>query len=322
MLIDGYGRRIDYLRLSVTQRCNFRCTYCMPTTPFTWVPKENILSFEELFCFVRVAIDEGIRKIRITGGEPTLREGLDSFLRMIFTYKPDIDLAMTTNGFLLPALARSYADAGLKRVNISLDSLKPDTAAKIAGGKEVLSHVLAGIDAALDAGLRVKLNCVPMRGINDMEIVDLIEYARHKGVMIRFIEFMENTHAKTGVHGLQSSEILDLIRSRFASREVVKEFNSPAKLYQCDDGYIFGIIEPHKEDFCDSCNRVRLSAEGFLIPCLYFDDAITIKEAIRAGDTAAALSIFRDVICNKPEKNKWSGVDFESSDRAFYVTGG
>lgn len=129
MLIDGFGRKVDYLRVSVTERCNFRCQYCMPEKPFSWVPKENLLSYEDLFKFIKVSIDEGIKKVRITGGEPLLREGLDIFIKMVFDYKNDIDLALTTNGFLLPRVAKKLKDAGLKRINISLDTLDHATAA-------------------------------------------------------------------------------------------------------------------------------------------------------------------------------------------------
>ncbi len=139
MLIDGHGREVNYLRISVTERCNFRCQYCMPEKPFSWVPKENLLSFEELFLFVKVAIDGGVTKIRLTGGEPLLREDLDTFIKMINEYKSGLDLALTTNAFLLPEAAQRLKDAGLKRLNISLDSMKADVAAKIAG-KDVLGE--------------------------------------------------------------------------------------------------------------------------------------------------------------------------------------
>jgi cyclic pyranopterin phosphate synthase len=155
MLIDGHGRTVDYLRVSVTERCNFRCQYCMPEKPFSWVPKENLLSFEELFLFMKVAMDEGVNKIRITGGEPLLREGLDTFIKMIHDYKPDIDLALTTNAYLLPQTAQKLKDAGLKRLNISLDSLKPEVAHQIAQ-KDVLDQVLKGIDKALEVGLMMR----------------------------------------------------------------------------------------------------------------------------------------------------------------------
>ncbi len=294
----------------------------MPDKPFSWVPKENLLSFEELFGFVKAAIDEGITKIRITGGEPTLREDLDKFLSMIYGYKADMDIAMTTNGFLLSQCADKLARAGLKRINISLDSLKPETAKQIAGGKDVLEQVLKGIDAALAAGLRVKLNTVPLKGVNDGELLDIMEYAKERKIMLRFIEFMENSHAAKGAVGLNSDEILSIIRQKYEILEVQKEFSSPAKLYRTDDGYMFGVIEPHKEDFCDSCNRLRLTAEGYLIPCLYFDEALSIKDALKAGDIAAAIGIFKQVIKDKPQKNRWGGDDAQMSSRAFYMTGG
>lgn len=294
----------------------------MPDKPFSWVPKENLLSFEELFGFVRAAIDEGITKIRITGGEPTLREDLDKFLAMIYGYKADMDIAMTTNGFLLSQCADKLAKAGLKRINVSLDSLRPEVAKQIAGGKDVLPQVLKGIDAALAAGLRVKLNTVPLKGVNDDELLDIMEYAKERKVMLRFIEFMENSHAAKGAVGLNSDEILSIIRQKYEIEEVQKEFSSPAKLYRTNDRYMFGVIEPHKEDFCDSCNRLRLTAEGYLIPCLYFDEALSIKDALKAGDIPAAIEIFKQVIKDKPQKNRWGGEDAEMSGRAFYMTGG
>ncbi|MBF0984464.1 MAG: radical SAM protein, partial [Campylobacter sp.] len=192
MLIDKFGRKIDYLRISVTQRCNFRCRYCMPNTPFDWVPKENILSFEEMFLFVKVAIDRGVKKIRITGGEPLVRKDLDKFIKMISDYAPNIDLALTTNGYFLKNYARALKDAGLKRINMSLDSLRPEIA-KFIAQRGVLYSVLEGLDAALDAGLKVKLNTVALKGLNEGELVYLLEFAREKGCEIRFIEFMENT---------------------------------------------------------------------------------------------------------------------------------
>ncbi len=190
MLIDGHGRKVDYLRISLTERCNFRCQYCMPEKPFSWVPKENLLSFEELFSFAKVAIDEGVTKIRLTGGEPLLRDKLDNLVRMIHDYKPDIDLALTSNGFLLSKMAQKLKDAGLKRINISLDSLKPAVAAQIAQ-KNVLGPVLEGIDKALSVGLGVKINMVPLKGINDAEILDILEYCMDRSIKVRFIEYME-----------------------------------------------------------------------------------------------------------------------------------
>lgn len=323
MLIDGFGRKVDYLRVSVTERCNFRCQYCMPEKPFSWVPRENLLSYEDLFKFIKVSIDEGIKKVRITGGEPLLREGLDVFLKMIFDYKNDIDLALTTNGYLLPSVAQKLKNAGLKRINISLDSLNEATAAKIAQ-KDVLKTVLEGIQAASDAGLKIKINCVPIKGINENDILDILEFCKTKGYTVRFIEFMENHHAKDGAKGLNSDEIKEIISSKYPDFKIVPRDNSsPAQYYELSDGYQFGIIEPHKDDFCAACNRIRLTSEGYLIPCLYFEDAMSIKDAVQNNRIDEAVEILKNVLANKPEKNRWSVKDDnEISTRAFYQTGG
>jgi cyclic pyranopterin phosphate synthase len=320
MLKDGHGRVVDYLRVSVTERCNFRCQYCMPEKPFSWVPKEELLSYEDLFKFIKVCIDNGVKKVRITGGEPLLREGLDNFIRMIAQYKEDIDLALTTNGYLLPQAAQKLADAGLKRLNISLDSLKPEVAQQVAQ-KDVLETVLKGIQAADDAGLKIKINCVPIQGINDNELCDIVKFCKAKGYAVRFIEFMENNHAKDGAKGYNSIQIQNILKAKYSFKKLERNGTSPSQDYIMDDGYVFGIIEPHKDDFCANCNRIRLTASGILIPCLYFEDAQSIKEAIQNNDIDKAAMILKDVLLNKPEKNKWS-ENSEISTRAFYETGG
>ena len=321
MLIDSYGRTVDYLRVSVTERCNFRCQYCMPEKPFSWVPKENLLRFEELFEFIRVCIDEGVKKIRITGGEPLLREGLDAFVKMICDYAPEIDLAMTTNAYLLKGTAQKLKDAGLKRINVSIDTLKPEVAAKIAQ-KDVLGPVLEGVDEALKVGLKVKVNMVPMKGINDGEILDVMRYCEARRMSIRFIEYMENVHASQEIKGMKSDELLDAIASAYAFEDEGFDGHSPSHYYRTDAGYRFGIIEPYKDDFCTKCNRIRLTAEGYLIPCLYFDEAMSIKEAVQKGDIKTATAVLKEVVRTKPEKNRWSDAEGEASSRAFYETGG
>lgn len=322
MLIDGHGRVVDYLRISVTQRCNFRCQYCMPTTPFSWVPRENLLSFEQMFEFVKVVIDAGVKKIRITGGEPLVRKGVDDFVRMISDYAPHIDLAMTTNGYLLFDYAKKLADAGLKRINMSLDTLDPKKAQMLAQ-RPVLKQVLSGYESALNAGLNVKLNTVALKGINDDELVGLLEFARSNNSQIRFIEYMENLHAKGNLTGLKSDQILEIIGTKYPIKKLDKLPNSPASLYELEDSYIFGIIDPHKHDFCESCNRIRLSAEGLLIPCLYHEDARSIKSAMDAGDINGAVDVLRRVLQEKPKENKWAiGGENQVSSRAFYHTGG
>lgn len=317
MLVDSFNRKIDYIRVSVTSRCNFRCLYCMPNTPFEWEPHENILSYEEMFEFLKLAIDEGVNKIRITGGEPLLRKDLDVFIKMLYDYKPSLDLALTTNGYYLKEYAKKLKEAGLKRVNISLDSLKRDIASKIAQ-KDVLPKVLEGIDEAIKNGFVVKLNMVVMKGINDDEIVDLLEFAKKKEVIIRFIEFMENEKAYPNIKRVDSDEIIKKISKKYNFKELKKD-NSASKYFQMDDGYIFGIIEPHNEDFCKSCNRIRLTAEGYLIPCLFFTESYNIKKALRNKDLKKAALILREVVKNKPEKNDWIE---NISNRAFWETGG
>jgi len=240
---------------------------------------------------------------------------------MIKDYKNDIDLALTTNAYLLAPVAQNLADAGLKRVNISLDTLKPEVAHHIAQ-KDVLDKVLKGIEAAQNAGLSVKLNTVPMKGVNDGEILDLLEFAKSRNMPIRFIEYMENSHANQNLKGMIGEEILKVIASRYKFTDKGRQGASPAQLYALEGGYIFGIIDPHKHDFCESCNRIRLTAEGMLIPCLYFDEAMSIKDSVRQGDIAGAAEVLRTVLANKPEKNKWSKEDNEASARAFYETGG
>ena len=322
MLIDKHGRKVNYLRVSVTERCNFRCQYCMPEKPFSWVPQENLLSYEDLFAFIKVGIDQGIDKIRITGGEPLLRAGLDNFVKMISTYKPDIDLALTTNGFLLKETAQALKDAGLKRINISLDSLKSEVAHHIAQ-KDVLKKVIDGIELANKVGLKIKINTVPMKGVNDGEILDLLDYCKERDYPIRFIEYMENSHA-SDLKGMKTDEIQEIISKKYKFKHVQSaDKSSPTTSYELEDGYVFGIIEPHKDDFCKECNRIRLTAEGLLIPCLYFEDALSIKDAIKEKDIKKATSILKEVLANKPEKNKWSSDEQnETSSRAFYETGG
>jgi cyclic pyranopterin phosphate synthase len=294
----------------------------MPEKPFSWVPKENILHFEELFKFIQAGIDEGITKVRITGGEPLLRHDLDRFIKMIYDYKNDIDLALTTNGFLLKESAAKLKAAGLKRINVSLDSLKADVAAKIAQ-KNVLEQVLEGLHAADEAGLKIKINSVPLKGINDTEILDLLDYCKARNWTVRFIKFMENTHAKSLLEGLSSEEIKSHIAKKYSFIPQMKTTPSPASYYKLDNcNYEFGIIEPHKDDFCAACNRIRLTAEGYLIPCLYFEDALSIKDAIKENNIDKAVEILRTVLKNKPEKNKWSEQQNEHSARAFYETGG
>ncbi len=319
MLIDSYGRNVDYLRVSVTEQCNFRCQYCMPDTPLDSIKKESLVPLDDLFLFVKVSIDNGIRKIRITGGEPLIRDDIDKFIDMIKSYKDGIDIALTTNAYYLKNYAQRLKSAGLKRINVSLDSLNRATQQLIAK-KDVLPNILEGIEEAKRVGLGIKINMVPLKNINEDEMFDILEYSRELGATIRFIEFMENDNAKDGVVGLRSEEMLEKLSQKYNFKELEKDFFGPANLYELEDGYMFGIIEPHNDNFCSSCNRVRLSADGFLIPCLYFEDAIDLKNAMKSKDEAEISNLLHKVVSIKPEKNKWGSS--EISSRAFYKTGG
>ena len=321
LLIDSFGRVIDYIRVSVTERCNFRCLYCMPNTPMDIGREEDDVPLESVLNFIKVVINEGVKKIRITGGEPLLRRGIAGFIGEIYRYNSNIDIALTTNAYLLEPLVKDLKEAGLKRINISLDSLKKEGVVCISK-RDALEKILAGIKKAVDEGLIVKLNMVPLKGINDDEVVDILEYGMNLGVGVRFIEYMENTHAKGGTIGLRGEEILQRISKKYEYRLLKKDVFGPATLYEIPqrNSYLFGVIAPHNDDFCKTCNRIRLSSEGKLIPCLYHENAVDIKEAMLYGDADEILRKLNLCVQNKPEKNDWN-LD-EVSKRAFYKTGG
>ncbi|OOQ28428.1 cyclic pyranopterin phosphate synthase [Helicobacter pylori] len=321
MLVDSFNRVIDYIRVSVTKQCNFRCQYCMPTTPLDFFDDEELLPLDNVLEFLKIAIDEGVKKIRITGGEPLLRKGLDEFIAKLHTYNKEVALVLSTNGFLLKKMAKGLKDAGLSRVNVSLDSLKSDRVLKISQ-KDALKNALEGIEESLKVGLKLKLNMVVMKSVNDDEILELLEYAKNRHIQIRYIEFMENTHAKSLVKGLKEEEILDLIAQKYKIMETEKPKQGSSKIYTLENGYQFGIIAPHSDDFCQSCNRIRLASDGKICPCLYYQDAIDAKEAIINKDTKMMKRLLKQSIINKPEKNMWNDKNSETPTRAFYYTGG
>ncbi|MGL2786085.1 GTP 3',8-cyclase MoaA [Helicobacter pylori] len=321
MLVDSFNRVIDYIRVSVTKQCNFRCQYCMPTTPLDFFDDEELLPLDNVLEFLKIAIDEGVKKIRITGGEPLLRKGLDEFIAKLHAYNKEVALVLSTNGFLLKKMAKGLKDAGLSRVNVSLDSLKSDRVLKISQ-KDALKNALEGIEESLKVGLKLKLNTVVMKGVNDDEILELLEYAKNRGIQIRYIEFMENTHAKDLVKGLKEEEILDLIAQKYEIIETENPKKGSSKIYTLENGYQFGIIAPHSDDFCQSCNRIRLASDGKICPCLYYQDAIDAKEAIINKDTKMMKRLLKQSIINKPEKNMWNDKNNKTPTRAFYYTGG
>ncbi len=321
MLVDSFNRVIDYIRVSVTKQCNFRCQYCMPATPLNFFDDEELLPLDNVLEFLKIAIDEGVKKIRITGGEPLLRKGLDEFIAKLHAYNKEVALVLSTNGFLLKKMAKGLKNAGLSRVNVSLDSLKSDRVLKISQ-KDALKNALEGIEESLKVGLKLKLNTVVMKGVNDDEILELLEYAKNRSIQIRYIEFMENTHAKSLVKGLKGREILDLIAQKYQIIATEKPKQGSSKIYTLENGYQFGIIAPHSDDFCQSCNRIRLASDGKICPCLYYQDAIDAKEAIINKDTKMMKRLLKQSIINKPEKNMWNDKNSETPTRAFYYTGG
>ncbi|WP_104721288.1 GTP 3',8-cyclase MoaA [Helicobacter mesocricetorum] len=322
MLVDSFGRTIDYMRISVTQRCNFRCLYCMPNIPMDIGSEEDDVPLEGVLNFIKVAINEGVKKIRITGGEPLLRKGIVDFIAQIYQLSPSIDIALTTNAYLLAPLAKSLKEAGLKRINISLDSLKKEKIQCISK-RDGLEKILQGIESAKKEGFLIKLNMVPLKTINEDEVIDILEYGINLGIGVRFIEFMENMHARSGIDGLRAKEILEKIEKKYSFKLLQKDVFGPATLFeimQNQESYIFGIIAPHNDDFCKTCNRIRLSSEGKLIPCLYHENAIDIKEAMLYGDSQEILKRLKLCVEKKPEKNDWN--ENQTSMRAFYKTGG
>ncbi|WP_208347645.1 GTP 3',8-cyclase MoaA [Helicobacter pylori] len=321
MLVDSFNRVIDYIRVSVTKQCNFRCQYCMPATPLDFFDDEELLPLDNVLEFLKIAIDEGVKKIRITGGEPLLRKGLDEFIAKLHAYNKEVALVLSTNGFLLKKMAKGLKNAGLSRVNVSLDSLKSDRVLKISQ-KDALKNTLEGIEESLKVGLKLKLNTVVMKGVNDDEILELLEYAKNRSIQIRYIEFMENTHAKDLVKGLKEKEILDLIAQKYKIIETENPKKGSSKIYTLENGYQFGIIAPHSDDFCQSCNRIRLASDGKICPCLYYQDAIDAKEAIINKDTKMMERLLKQSVINKPEKNMWNDKNSKTPTRAFYYTGG
>jgi len=293
-MIDPFGRRISYLRVSVTDRCNLRCVYCMPPEGIQWRPHSGILRYEEITEIIRVAADQGVRDVRLTGGEPLIRPNLAALVRMIAEIPGIEDISLTTNGLLLDSLAPILADAGLKRVNISLDTLKPERFARITRGGS-FDKVMKGIAAAQAAGLRpIKINAVMVRGFNDDEMEDLARLSIDFGWHVRFIELMPIQNQTSWGADLPDPQTAFISNQEMLQRLLPmglkavgrKIGNGPAQEYRLPDaaGRI-GFISPLSDDgFCQRCNRMRLTADGNLRPCLMSDIEVPVLEAVRRGE--------------------------------------
>jgi GTP 3',8-cyclase len=311
-LNDPQGRRIDYVRLSITDRCNYRCTYCLPESGIEHVDRADILSFEEIVAIVGCFAALGVRRLRITGGEPTVRRDLVALVRRLRAVPGIDDLALSTNGHLLPELAAPLRAAGLNRINVSLDTLDPQKFARITRRGDV-TRVLAGIEAARAAGFAIiKTNTVAIKGFNDREVAALCAYGWSRGLVPRFIEQMPMAGGEMFVPGelLSAQEIRELVRAAYPGSTVVAEDGGPARgagparywrLETREGGPVrrFGIISAMTEHFCDTCNRVRLSAGGALHACLGYDDAVDLREVLRSGGEPGVIAAIRRAVAGK-----------------------
>ena len=306
MLQDSFGRRVEYLRLSVTDRCNYRCFYCMPEEGIKLEPHTHMLRSGEMARLVRLFVELGVRKVRVTGGEPLVRRNLSGLIAELAALAGLEDLSLTTNGDQLVRFAADLAAAGLQRVNVSLDSLDPATFREITRGGD-LGHVLDGIDRALEVGLApVKLNMVVMAGYNDGEIEAMVDYATARGCHLRFIETMPVGISGAGTMNLYypAEAILDRVRAHCGGElEPLTGVRGggPAHYFRAGEGTV-GVISAMSRHFCDDCNRVRLTAKGDLVLCLGREEAVPLGHLLRDGaDDAALRQAIIDAIARKPQ---------------------
>lgn len=323
LLIDRFGRTHDYLRISVTDRCNLRCRYCMPAEGLEFLPNDRVLSFDEIEEVVRVGARLGIRRLRITGGEPLVRPNLEGLIERLSAIEGIDDIALTTNGIYLAQRAQALKAAGVTRVNISLDSLRADRFEKITRGGD-LKRVLDALDAAYEVGFApVKINCVLMKGFNDDEIDDFLRLSIEKPLTVRFIEYMPIGHEGDDWRG--SYLPLDEVHKRatangWTTTALEKEIkgNGPANYFRIEGAAgEFGLIHPVSDHFCGSCNRLRLTADGNLKPCLYWIDEFNVKHAI--GDEEKMIALFRRALDNKPETHEMAQA-LEGAERSHTPT--
>jgi cyclic pyranopterin phosphate synthase len=326
-LIDGFSRPITYLRVSVTDKCNLRCIYCMPEGGLPWLHRDEILSYEEIEKIVAIAAAVGVRSIRLTGGEPLVRRDLSRLIRAIAAIPGIDDIALSTNGLLLEAQLPDLVGAGLHRINFSLDTLRAERFDAIAR-RPGLDAVLRAIDAALAAGLTpVKLNCVVMRGQNDDELPAFAELTRERKIFVRLIEVMpviENAGLQRDAY-ISSDEILARISAYGELRSIAgPPGNGPARYYAFPGAAgAIGVISPLSHDYCERCNRVRLTADGRLRLCLFGDYALDLRSPLRAGASDAQLaSLLRSAMLIKPERHHLRLGESASRMRAFSEIGG
>jgi cyclic pyranopterin phosphate synthase len=327
-LVDAFGRRHTSLRVSVTDRCNIRCFYCMPNEGVVFRPRHELLTFEEIDRFVRAVAPLGIRKIRLTGGEPLVRHDLHRLVRLLASNDDIEDLALTTNGMLLAEQAAELRAAGLQRINISLDALREETFQRIAR-RPGLDRVLAGIAAAQDAGFaQVRLNAVAIRGITEDEILPLVSFARERDLELRFIEFMplDAEQHWTAAEVLTGREILRRVEAALGPLKPAKrdDPSQPAVDFRFADGRGgLGFINSVSEPFCEGCNRLRLTAEGQVRNCLFSTVEWDARAVLRGGGTDDELrELVRDSVAAKARAHGIGSAEFHRPERAMYQIGG
>lgn len=320
-LIDKYGRKIEYLRISVTDRCNLSCLYCIPPEGLKLVPKEKLLTFEEILRVAKITVGLGVRRVKLTGGEPLARKGIAELIQELSEIPELEDLSLTTNGIFLSSLAEKLFQAGLKRVNVSVDSLKPDRFREITGGGE-LSKVLLGIDKAQNLGMKVKVNIVALRGLNDHEILDFVEFSQTRKIEVRLIEFMPlcgNGWNQKLFKPL--NEVREIIDKSYTLKPTEK--NGVATVYEIKNGGRIGFIPTLSEQFCSGCSRIRLTSWGGIRPCLFSNLEYRILPLLRDGspDEIIAEAILKAVQA-KPQSNPYLAQKTETKEIFMRNVGG
>jgi len=325
-LSDSFQRPINYLRISVTDRCNLRCIYCMPSDGIYLLPHQDILTYEEIYTIVKAAAELGINKVRITGGEPLVRSGVPKLIEMLAHIDAIDDISLTTNGTLLGRYAAELKSAGLRRVNISLDTLKQDKFKFITRTTNNLDDVLEGIEVAKSVGLNpVKLNMVVMSGVNDDELLDFAAKTVNEGWHVRFIEFMPVTSQSTITSPFLSVSDMRKRLEQLGELEpcLPSVGNGPAKYFRLPQAKgTIGFITPVSEHFCFHCNRLRLTADGKLRPCLLSEDEIDLKQPLRNGISLAGLKLLiEEAVAKKPLQHHLA-EGHVPKDRPFCQVGG
>jgi cyclic pyranopterin phosphate synthase len=325
-LVDTFGRVADDLRVSVTDRCNFRCTYCMPSEGLRWLPKTEILTFEELARLVSIFVGLGVRSIKVTGGEPTVRADLPTLVSMFRAVGPDLDISMTTNGVLLERLAEPLARAGLDRVTISCDSLIRHRFAEMTR-RDAFDRVMAGVLAAERVGLTpVKINCVVIGGQNDDEVVEFARWSRETGHVVRFIEYMplDAEHAWERAKVVPSRSIIEAIDAVHPLTRLSRD-GEPASRFAFADGAPggIGVIASVSDPFCDTCNRLRITAEGEIRSCLFSLEETDLRGPMRGGaDDEALERLIRLAVWRKWSGHRINHPDFVQPQRSMSMIGG